>query len=286
MISKSDSTIDCYGLIQGFAKIESDNRFVEAKHITKNEGPFYCPECLSTVVVRKCIEKIDHFAHIARLSPTYKSGDRALHDECRDEICMSLKDIFPEGKWKTERLIPEDKGKGTAKLIPDISGRINNVPVVIEEQASTLSISQILKRTIQYKLWGCAILWVIPLRESLGEEPFRPRLFEKYLHSMYFGRTYYWIKGNGTFVYPVHFEKAERWIEESHWFEEDGTERTEGGYSKAFKTIKTPMYGQTLDIANNFSYCMRDEFTPENEKKAVPECIIYKDKLNHWWNKE
>lgn len=273
---------ECSGLVSGFANKKSNNAPVHASAATKSDGPFYCPECFSEAVVKKCTDKVDHFAHVARLSPICLKKDTELHHQCRDEICKELKNRFPQGKWEAERRIPGNKEKGFAELIPDISGFINETRVVIEIQASALSINQIIERTKQYTRRGCAILWILPLREPLGTDIFKPRLFEKYLHSMYFGRCYYWIKGNGTFVHPVHYGKAERWIEESNWFE-DGIERSEGGYPKIYKIIKTPMYGADISIANDFVKEERHEFIPENFKKTVPKCLIYKDSLQRWW---
>lgn len=190
-----ENNSECSGLVSGWAKKKSNNALALASATTKSDGPFYCPICFSEAVVKKCTDKVDHFAHVARLSPICLKQDTELHHQCRDEICKELKDRFPQGKWEAERRIPGNKEKGFSELIPDISGRINETRVIIEIQASALSINQIIERTIQYTLRGCAILWILPLREPLGTDIFRPRLFERYLHSMYFGRSYYWIKG-------------------------------------------------------------------------------------------
>ncbi|MFX6019072.1 competence protein CoiA family protein, partial [Acinetobacter baumannii] len=89
------------------------------------------------------------------------------------------------------------------RLIPDISGRIGDIRLAVEVQLSTLSLSAIIKRTTAYASRGIAVLWVVPLRFELGIEPFRPRQFEKYLHSMYYGRVYYWWPELGTAIAPV-----------------------------------------------------------------------------------
>ncbi len=277
---------NCFGLLAGVAKKKADNQPIHALEAQKFDGPFYCPECLSEAIVRHCIKRRDHFAHKARLSPIYQKGETELHLQCKHEICNILKSIFPEGNWAVERPILENKEKYLSAVTPDISGRIDRIPVIIEIQTSILPLRTIIKRTEQYTKRECAILWIVPLKVPLGDTPFRPRQFERYLHSMYYGRTYYWQKGDGTVVTPVHYGRTERYIEESHWFEEDGTERSEGGYYKAYRTIKTPVYGQRIDIAKNFELKFREEFVPENEDKKVPKCIIYKDKLSHWWKKD
>lgn len=59
----------CYGLVGHKALKKSDNKTVYAENVSKSDGPFYCPVCLCDAIVRKCSEKVDHFAHSARQSP-------------------------------------------------------------------------------------------------------------------------------------------------------------------------------------------------------------------------
>lgn len=276
---------DRYETTKIWAKITATNKPIHANDATKKDGPFYCPDSFEELIVRKCVDKRDHFAFKGKLSPIYKSHETKLHDKCKEEICTILQNEFPYGNWAVERLIPENKEKGLNKLTPDISGRINNKPIAIEIQNSTLTLDKILKRVDGYSKRGVSILWIVPLKEELGDEIFRPRLFERYLHSVYYGKIYYWLSGYGTEVIPVHFDRADRWIEESHWFEADGTERTEGGYNKTYKTIFKPNYGQKVDL-KNFECFKRDKFIPENESKSIPECWIFKDRLKRWWNDE
>jgi competence protein CoiA len=105
---------------------------------------------------------------------------------------------------------------------------------------------------------------------------------------MYYGRIYYWQKGFGSRVLPTHFDKAERWIEESTWFDtEIQEERTEGGYSKKFKTIRKPYaFEKLLDIATDFTFEKAGEWEPKNEKMKIPERLIFRDTLPKWWPEE
>lgn len=264
------------------ARRVEDNSLVHASTVTKNEGPFYCPDTFEELIVRKCIEKRDHFAYKARQSPVgNKESD--LHKACKKEICSILQKRFPDGKWEEERdSFEEDKKRGYKKVRPDISGRIGDKGVIIEVQASVLSITKIIERTDQYSMRGGYILWIVPLEEELGTDDFRPRLFEKYLHTMYYGRVYYWTRGKGTTLTPVHFGTAERYIEERTWFESDGTERVEGGYSKPYLRVKKPIYGQEVDLIN-FITDDRDGFEIENEKLSIRKCKIFRDNLSQWW---
>src|SRR5699024_9745826 len=158
-----------------WAKISATNRPIHADDATKIDGPFYCPDTFEELIVRKCIEKRDHFAYKGKLSPIYRSSETKLHRNCKNEICEELKKQFPDGKWEVERPIPENKLKRIKRLKPDISGRMGNRPIVIEVQNSTLTLPEILKRVQGYSARGVSVLWIVPLKEELGNEIFRPR---------------------------------------------------------------------------------------------------------------
>jgi len=270
--------------IKVWARKVADDKKIHADDATKADGPFYCPDTFDPLIVRKCIEKRDHFAYYGRQSQVYSPGETLLHKNCKIEICNLMKAKFPEGNWEIERNIPLNHRKGSIEARPDISGRIKKIPVVIEIQASTLKISEIVARSENYKRLGCYVLWIIPLKEELGNDEFRPRLFEKYLHEVYFGRVYYWVS-YGLKLKPVHFDPVFRDIEVREWYEE-GELKTVGGYQRKLRTIFKPHYGNEVDISSDFGVELRPEFIPENEKKAVPELLIFKDNLKYWWKTE
>ncbi len=274
----------CTGLSDHTANTVKTHSKVSASQVTKTDGPFYCPECFSDAIVRKCDDKVDHFAHKARQTPIAEKYESELHKACKRELCEALQKHYPEGNWDMERPIPANEK--TRMLRPDISGRPghNKTPgVVIEVQVSRLKVSEIVERTELYHQRGCAILWVIPLKAEIGNEIFRPRHIERYLHSLYFGRCYYWLPGSGGQIIPVHFGKAQRFIEESTWFDESGTEQSAGGYFQTYGTIKTPVYGSLLDVCADFLRQPRNAFKARNERLNVPECTIYHDRLARWW---
>ncbi len=271
------------------ARRAEDNKLVHAEFVTKQDGPFYCPDTFEELIVRKCFEKRDHFAYKARLSPV-GSKESDLHNDCKNELLADLKKAYPNGGWEKEReTFKEDIEKGYKKVRPDLSGRLgnkNSKGVIIEIQASVLSINKILHRTEQYSKRGAYILWIVPLEEDLGTDNFRPRLFERFLHTMYYGRVYYWYRGSGSLVVPVHFGRADRYIEESHWFEEGGSERIEGGYYKPYLRVKKPEYGEIVDLIEDFKFDNRTFFEVENEKLSVPASKIFMDNKPNWWKKE
>lgn len=274
--------VGCTGIIQGSARNLYTHQICEADTSTKADGPFYCALCKTDALLRKCTEKIDHFAHIARLSPVLGPRETELHRMCKEEICRALSERHPEGNWATERTIPANIHKRIPELRPDVSGRISDQRIAIEVQASTLTPTKIIKRSVAYAKRGIALLWVVPLREPLGVEPLRPRLYESYLHSLYFGRTYYWWPGCRHTLVPVHYGSASRHVEYREWFE-DGMQQSGGGYDAEYKIIKTPIHGPGLLIDADFGVHCRIEFTPENERKKVPSCILWKDTYSQWW---
>ncbi len=165
--------VGCSGLLGGRAKNLYTHQIIHASECRKDEGPFYCSTCFSDAVVRKCIEKRDHFAHRARLSPVIGSAEGELHFRCKTEICELLQSRFPNGGWQVERVIPADEEKGFSKLVPDISGRMlmrdgsgdeKRFPVAIEIQASTLTVPKIIRRVTSYTKRKTALLWIVPLR--------------------------------------------------------------------------------------------------------------------------
>lgn len=278
----------CCGLSGGSALKKSNNERVLAVNVYKENGPFYCSVCLSEAIVRKCSNKIHHFAHKARLSPFITAKDRELHEKCKNEICKYLNLNFPNGNWKVERPIPANpQNNWNKEIIPDISGRYggkNDIPVAIEIQKTPYTIDKIFNKTVEYKKRGIYVVWIVPLSKDLGNEPFRPRLYEKYLHSIYYGRTYYWTPNSSPKILSVHYSPTKRWIEENSWFDvENREERNEGGFYLTYKTIKNPNYGKDCFLDLDFRKENRKAFCPKNQKKSIPESKILQDKQDKWW---
>jgi competence protein CoiA len=281
--SQDNKSARCDGLVGGYAIRVQTNKRVYCDNVNKEDGPFYCPICMSPVIVRKCSEKEDHFAHKPRLSPVLTTKDQSLHTECKNSICKYLAEKYPEGKWAVERKIDGNPEKGIKTVVPDISGRINNVPIAIEVQRSTYTLGKIKDKTEQYYKWGVYVLWIIPLREDLGNDDFRPRLFEKYLHAMYYGRAYYWIPTKPNKLLPVHFSFSARYIEPTSFFDEEGEEHNFGDYYLPYKTIKKPNYNGFIDIATDLKKVERPLFKNKKWEEKIPACKIMMDMKEVWW---
>lgn len=276
----------CWGLVEGVARSLRNGALIEAEIATKDDGPFVCPACHSDAVVKKCAEKRDHFAHHAPLTPVLGRGESALHLDCKREICDALAARFPDGKWEVEREIPATPRLGISRVVPDISGRVGEQRLAIEIQVSALTIPKVLRRISVYTRRAIPMLWVIPLTENVAPGfLFRPRLYERYLHSLYFDRAYYWLRGMGSRVIPIHFSRASRYIDTTEWYDVDaGEERFAGGYEKPYKVIRTALPAPPIDVVEAFKRHERGAFTPDNERKAVPASLLWLDTLPRWWS--
>ena len=278
MKNNNQKDIGCNGLIDGYAKKQSDNTPINIREVSKEDGELYCAECLSKVNFRRCTDKIDHFYHVARQSNMDFTPESKLHLACKNELLSALQSIHPEGNWEAERHI------SSINSIPDLSGRINNKPLAIEIQKSSIKPNDIIKRTEKYASIGISVLWIVPLYEPLGEESFRPRMIEKFFHEMYDGKCFYWDETNPKSIYPVHYSKAFRYIEQSEFYSEDGEFQSFGGYDKAYKTIKTPNYGRIIDITEEFSTSKIENKRYFDTETMLPKALLYENTSNIWWD--
>lgn len=259
----------------------------------KKSQTFTCPECSGIVILKKGKIKEHHFAHKPPFNCTYGVGESQLHLKVKREIYTELKNHPECSKCELERRLDG--------VYPDISLYIGNTPVVIEVQKSVIDIDLIMSRTRQYYKLGCYILWVLPTNQpkpfnhlirklnedgSLSEKEMivaRPKQWEKYLHTLYYGRLYYWQEG--AVLTPYHFEKVEQYVKESgyEWYNENGEEESEywKGYPKTLKAIKYFSKGKKINIADDFNKISRKNWKANSMQ--FPSCKLWFDKQNKWW---
>lgn len=277
--------VGCHALLSGYAWSLQHKARVHASSVSRDDGPFVCMGCNMDVIHRRPYHMRRHFAHHARVSPLDTSRESRLHHRCKTEIFHALRDAYPRGNWicDTRRVRRRTKNE-TINRQPDIGGRIGRQPLVIEVQRSTLGIRQLLARTADYTSMGIAILWIVPLTEDLGTDLFRPRLIERYLHSLYYGRVYYWLPGMGANVLPIHFSPAVRAV--PYRTNEGGSWEDAGFINKPYKLIRRPKpYGSTMPIGHRFSPHTRPPFLPWGETQPLPPARLWRDTLWPWWDK-
>jgi len=163
-MKNNQKDIGCNGLLEGYARKQSDNTSINIKEVSKEDGELYCAEYLSKVNFRRCTDKIDHLYHVARQSNMDFTPESKLHLACKNELLSALQSIYPEGNWEEERHI------SNINSTPNLSGRINNKPLAIEIQKSSIKPSDIIKRTEKYASIGVPVLWIVLLYEPLVQK--------------------------------------------------------------------------------------------------------------------
>src|SRR5260370_21056264 len=128
---------------------------------------------------------------------------------------------------------------------PDVSAYINDVPVAIEVQISSLSLETIKRRTIEYARNGTYVLWLLQWTPQLDAKRYSPALWEKWVHAAYFGRVYYWTGGLSVVCY--HFDRNYKTVPKTSWYSEKGEKMTGGGYSRRAKRYRIADRGRRLD---------------------------------------
>ncbi len=223
------------------ARRKSDGQTVNAYFESKANAPFYCLVCNDPVVLKAGKNKINHFAH-ANLACEFAEGESDAHRKCKIEIYEALRRLPNVRDAALER--PLDTVR------PDVSAYINGVKVAIEVQISSLSVETIMRRTIDYHRKGIYVLWLLQWTPKLDQERYTPKLWEKWIHSCYFGRVYYWKEGLDVVSY--HFDASFKTVPKKSWHSKDGKKMTGGGYSVRAKRNRTAIRGQTFNLATDF----------------------------------
>src|SRR6266496_169946 len=110
----------------------------------KDKGPFFCPQCGAPVTLRKGNKVIHHFAHLKDSDCAFGTGETVEHMNVKRALYEALSSIPNCTNWAMERYVYE----GVVR--PDLSGRINGVPVVIEVQRSNLNYETVARRFEEY----------------------------------------------------------------------------------------------------------------------------------------
>ena len=259
----------------------------------KSNLVFHCPKCKGEVLLKKGKIREHHFAHKPPYDCNYGAGESQLHLKVKREIYLALVNHPNCKKCELERRLDG--------VYPDISLYIGNTRVVIEVQRSIIDIDLIIKRTLQYAKLGCYILWVLPTKQpkpsdhlirklskegNLEEEVnvvTRPKQWEKYLHTLYYGRIYYWQEG--AIVTPYHFDKVEQYVKETscEWYNENGERESDcwGDYYKPLKAIKYFIQGKSVNIADEFTKALRKEW--KSKSMSIPLCKLWINTQENWW---
>lgn len=211
-----------------------------------------------------------HFAHRPPVTCSLGIGETERHLDAKLEIYDSLKS-HPN---VDDAEIEKDFGISVADVYASISG----VRVAIEIQRTPLSVNDLALRTQNYHRLGIAVLWIGLPNGGVDTKRYSPRAWEKWVHAAYYGRVYYWMKGEVLKVY--HFSRYMICVEESNWYE-NGVEQSGGGYERKSKRWRTPEEGSLALISTSFESVQRHPWSCGSV--SVPECTLYIDKQPNWW---
>ncbi len=245
------------------AKRTNDGKIVTAYMESPVNAPFTCVECGDPVLLKSGRSRINHFAHINPLACKFATGESDAHLKCKMEIFMALQKSTHVSFAALERPL--------ATVRPDVSAHIHGTPVAIEVQVSDLSLESITYRTIEYARKGISVLWLLLWTPELDSPRYVPRLWEKWIHALYFGQIYYWIEG--LTVVSYHFDPKFKTIPKKVWFSKDGKKMKGGGYSRKSIRYRTPVRGRTLNLVEDFG--PKERFWWEGNGLKLPDAKLF-----------
>jgi competence protein CoiA len=245
---------------------KSDGQTVNAYDERKENGPFRCLECGDPVMLKIGQNRINHFAHENPIARHYAENESDDHRSCKMQIFEALK------RHPNVRDVAMERPFGTNR--PDVSARINGVPVAIEIQISNLSLETIMQRTIEYHRKGIYVLWLLLWTPELNSPRYTPKLWEKWIHAAYFGRVYYWLEELKVAAY--HFEPHTKLVPQKSWYSPAGKKMTGGGYTTKSKRYRTTTAGDTFNLATDFGPQTR--YWWEGGGIKVPDARLYMER--------
>jgi competence protein CoiA len=218
------------------------NVLVRASAVTNVAGLFVCPQCHKEVEVCQSGADIFHFVHKASVPCSYDAGESEAHRRAKSEIFEALV------KHPDVNEVTLEQPLDTVR--PDVFAYIRGVPVAIEMQISNLSVETIAHRTEEYTRLGIYVLWLLHWTPTLNSKRYSPRRFERWLHTTYFGRVYFWRQDLD--ILPYHFHEQHTEVPQRFWQDERGRSRSAHGYRRRSRRYKLPICGRRLHLVRDF----------------------------------
>ena len=227
---------------------KSDNSTVFAKHESRGNGPFRCPDCHKEVVLHQGSRTSPHFSHRGIQPCRFTFGETEGHRSAKLAIYEGLRS-YP-GVTRVEMEHPF----GTVRA--DVFAMIRGVPVAIEVQVSNLSPEELSYRTTEYTKKGIYVLWLLPWVAKLESHRYSPKLWERWLHAAYFGRVYYWY--SDLTIVPYQFRDQHVHVERQTWKDSRGRTHRAGGYRKTSRRFKHAIAEMPVHLVKDFRITHRD----------------------------
>ena len=253
-------------------------------------SPFSCPECRREVVLHKGLVRAHHFKHKPPINCPYGLGESDQHYKAKKGLYDALSGLPNLSKFEIEYRLDGAR--------PDVyfELKIPACRVAIELQKSSQTLEEVARRTSTYAKLGVSVIWIFPFNEPhwVEGEPgvCKAQSWERYFHSMFYGRVYFWQAGR--MVRAAHFAKVFRdvpqgnWVEDieekigddlsgTRWYQEHHDDADYGGGTRFVKSHKTVLWApQPLDLSQDFDSTARQQF------RDVPACRIWLDRLRSW----
>lgn len=243
---------------------------VKAWEASKSDGPFVCPGCSSTVILKQGMFVAPHFAHEPGAECEYATdhvGESEDHLDSKRMIFDALSGHKEVTDLKLERYL--------GSVRPDISFRYHKTPVALEVQISNIDTHTIIKRTREYARRGISLLWVSPwwrVEErglQQGKLYVHMTAWERYIHYvLHHGRFYYW-KNDLTFC-SIHYQ------EEDAGFHSDPLRRMKHAAHR-------PMIEEDCQITSLSSFALGVNYT---EEENFPLKAVFWGKPTVWVDEE
>lgn len=212
-----------------------------ARDTSRNEGPFTCPECQRTVILKKGKVKTHHYAHTPPAVCSYGVGESERHQRAKYALYDAISTRPDVIDCVLEKRLPGVR--------PDVYFIRHGKPVAIEVQRSTIDTDYIDHRMQCYTRLNIPVLWLI--LADTPDSAFRPKVWQQHLHYLYYGRIYFWQAGSQ--VQAVHLARSQRWIEYREWYTEGGYHEEAGGYFVPYKAHRAPQgLPDSIDIVEDF----------------------------------
>lgn len=168
--------------------IREDGQTIYSKQCNNSirKEKLICPHCKEGMIfVNPYCDIIKHFRH-KNTCPFSTEPESKEHIEMKAFFCNLFGGGTPEVKI----------GKRIADVVHD--------DVVIECQVSPITMKELIERTKDFNKNGYSVGWVFHPKNfmKIDGNVIKPRKVEKFIHSLFYGRVYYFVDGD---VLPVHF---------------------------------------------------------------------------------
>lgn len=208
------------------------------------KGPDYaCPDCRKAVVLKKGRVRVAYFAHLPPVTCTWARGETKEHMAAKEDFhkTFAARGLQVEVEHVLDCL-PGDRRADVMVWSP------NGKRFAIEIQHTSIDLDQIEARTDSYHRADVGVIWVGLLRPGIWDNAvktpggyvirrYTARPWERWVHGYSYGQIWLYDP-DGKTLWKGRLDKHEIRVEESSWYDSDGSENSAGGYTRISKRWK------------------------------------------------